>query len=186
MLFIVDMQNNYIDKNRGEKYIPGSENLIAGIIDKIKEYRSKGDYILYTLDIYTGKQKYLINNNNLEEVEENEKQANKKEKWNFQLYHSLKPYLNDYQCIKKSHYSIPVEELLKLQNRFKKQNRIIRKIEFLGVETNICVLSNAVCVRSAFPDTNIIINTNLTKSSKERSHMKALQVMKALGMKLRS
>ena len=41
MLFIVDMQNNYLDKDSGERYITGSEDLIPGVIEKIKEYKEK-------------------------------------------------------------------------------------------------------------------------------------------------
>lgn len=184
MLFIVDVQNNYLDKDRGEWYIPGSEDLIPGIIEKIKEYEAKGDCILYTLDIYTKKDKNLINNNDVEGIEKKEKKANKKEKWNFELHDSLKPYLEDHQCIKKSHYAIPPEELLKLQDKFKKEHRIIREIEFVGVETNICVLSNAICVRSAFPDARIMINSNLTISTKKNNHIKALEIMKDLGIEI--
>lgn len=184
MLFIVDMQNNYLSKDRGNKYIPGSEDLVAGVIEKIKEYKTKDDYVFYTLDIYIESGNNLKNNNDLEEIQKREEKADKEERWNFQLYDSLKPYLKDYQCLKKSHYSIPPEELLRLQKRFKKENRIIREIEFVGVETNICVLSNAVCMRSAFPHANIIINSNLSKSKKEKNHIKALEIMKDLGMKI--
>lgn len=184
MLFIVDMQNNYLHSQRGEKYVPGSENLVSGVIEKIKEYREKGDYIFYTLDIYTEKETHLLNSNDLEVVKKKEKIASTKERWNFELYDPLKVHLEDYQCIKKSYYAIPPEELLKLQTRFKRENRTIREIEFVGVETDICVLSNAVCVRSAFPNANIIINSNLCKSSNIQHHQNALEIMKNLGMKI--
>lgn len=184
MLFIIDMQNNYLDKEKGENYVPGGEDLVPGIIEKIKDHKEKGDYIFYTLDIYTEKEKHAPNENDLEDIEEKEKKADRREKRNFELYDSLKPYLEDYQCIKKSHYAIPPEELLKLQERFKKEHRIIREIEFVGVETHICVLSNAVCVRSAFPDANIVINSNLTKSIKKKDQEKALEMMEKLGMEI--
>jgi nicotinamidase/pyrazinamidase len=184
MLFIIDMQNNYLDKEKGENYVPGSEDLVSGIIEKIKEYKKKGDYIFYTLDIYAEKEKHSTNSNDLEDIEEKEEMANNRERRNFELHHSLKPHLEDYQCIKKSHYAIPPEELLKLQESFKKEHRVIREIEFVGVETHICVLSNAVCVRSAFPDANIIINSKLTKSIKEKDHKKALEMMEKLGMEI--
>lgn len=185
MLFIVDMQNNYLDKNKGEMYVPNSENLISDVIKEIKEFRKKEDYIFYTLDIYTKKEKYGSNKNDLEDIERKENKANFKEQWNYQLHDRLKPYLEDEECIKKSHYALPPEKLLELQDRFKKEKRIINEIEFVGVETHICVLSNAVCLRAAFPDAKIIINSNLTKSRDEAKHKRALEIMKDLRMEIR-
>lgn len=184
MLFIIDMQNNYLNKHNGDDYVPGSEKLIPGIIEKIKEYKEKGDYIFYTLDIYTEDEDSNKNTNDLADIKEKETKANNKERWNFQLHRSLEPYLNESQCIKKSYYAIPPEELLKLQERFKKDHKVIEDIEFVGVETHLCVLSNAVCVRSAFPDARIIINSELTKSRDEKNHKRALEVMGDLGMEI--
>lgn len=181
MLFIVDIQNNFINRE-GNMYIEGSEDLIPVIIEKIKSHREKGDYIFYTLDVYVKKEKHKANINNIENIEKKEEKANEKEKWNFELPDELKPYLEEGECIKKSYYSLPPEELLSLQDRFKKEHRVIREIEFVGVETHICVLSNAVSLRSAFPDAEIIINKDLCKSSSNSDHNKALEIMKGLGM----
>ncbi len=41
MLFIIDMQNDYINKKGGESYIKDAENLVDGIIDRIKENQKK-------------------------------------------------------------------------------------------------------------------------------------------------
>ena len=185
MLFIVDMQNNYLDEEKGEMYVEGSEKLISGIIEKIKEYKRKDDYIFYTLDIYTEKEKHLINKNNIEDIEQKEEKRSSKEEWNCELHQSLKPYLQSEQYIKKSHYAIPPEKLLELQERFKEEKRIISEIEFVGVETHMCVLSNAVALRAAFPDAKIIINDRLTKSVDYEKHKRALEVMKDLGMEIR-
>lgn len=184
MLFIVDMQNNYLDEENGEMYVPDSEHLISDIIEKIKEYKEKDDYIFYTLDIYAEDEKHLLNVNDLEDIEQKEEKTSSKEEWNCELHERLKPHLNEEQCIKKSHYAIPPEELLVLQERFKKEKRIISEIEIIGVETHMCVLSNAVCLRTAFPDARIIINDRLTKSVNGIKHKKALETMKDLGMEI--
>lgn len=51
MLFVIDMQNDYIDSKKGKRYIKDSEDIVDGIIDKIGEPESKGEYIYYTSDI---------------------------------------------------------------------------------------------------------------------------------------
>ncbi len=185
MLFIVDMQNNYLDEEKGEMYVPNAENLITGVIEKIKEAKKKNECIFYTLDIYAQRESHLLNKNDIEDVQEKLRNTNAIEEWNCQLHPKLKPYLESGQYIKKSHYAIPPERLLDLQKRFNDENRIIHEIELVGVETHICVLSNAVCLRTAFPDANIIINSKLTKSVDNRNHERALEVMEALKMEIR-
>ena len=50
MLFIIDMQNKFLDPE-SDSYVKDSEKLIPKIIEKIKEYEDKDDIIFYTLDI---------------------------------------------------------------------------------------------------------------------------------------
>lgn len=185
MLFIVDMQNNYLDEEKGKMYVPNAENLISGVIEKIKEIKKKDECIFYTLDIYAERESHLLNRNDIEDVREKLRNTSEIEEWNCQLHPKLKPYLEDGQYIKKSHYAIPPERLLELQQRFNDEKRIIREIEFVGVETHICVLSNAVAMRAAFPDAKIIINSRLTKSVDYNNHKRALEVMEALKMEIR-
>ncbi len=65
MLFVIDMQNDYVDKD-GNKYIEGAERLVPGIIGKIMEYENKNDHVFYTSDInlqsFVGKDIEIINN----------------------------------------------------------------------------------------------------------------------------
>lgn len=194
MLFIVDIQNNYVDATKGQMYVKNSETLLPGIIEKIEEYEKKGDEIFYTLDIYTKDKtniteesdKGFKNNNDLKNINIKEYLATEKEKWEFSLPEVLKPYLYKYEVLKKSHYALPPEILLEIQQRFNKEKKIIKEIEFVGVETHICVLANAICMRSAFPDAKIIINPSLCMSNDMQKHKKSLDVMKSLGMEIRS
>lgn len=194
MLFIVDIQNNYVDATKGQMYVKNSETLFPGIIEKIEEYEKKGDEIFYTLDIYTKDKtniteesdKGFKNNNDLKNINIKEYLATEKEKWEFSLPEVLKPYLYKYEGLKKSHYALPPEVLLEIQQRFNKEKKIIKEIEFVGVETHICVLANAICMRSAFPDAKIIISASLCMSNDMQKHKKSLDVMKSLGMEIRS
>lgn len=193
MLFIIDMQNDYVDRKQGKNYVTDSEKIVEGIINKIKEYEGKGEYIFYTSDIpiKENKDNFKKGNNELEKlndkesIETQEKKSNKEEKWGCEPYHLLKPYLDKHERVKKSYYGIPPETLLKFQKEFKGKNHITEEIEFVGVETNICVLANAICFQSAFPHANIIIDSSLCKSKDNKDHENTLQVMEGLGMKIR-
>ena len=55
-------------------------------------------------------------------------------------------------------------------------------IELVGVDTAVCVLSNAVVLRNLFPDAKIIIRTDLTRAKEDELGRKALDVMKGLSM----
>lgn len=190
MLMIIDMQNEYIDKSNGQNYVKNSEKMIQGIIDRIRESEEKGKYIYYTSDIpikeYEFKKHYNqepINDKRTINIQL--KNSNKEEKWAYELYRPLSQDLEKHKNIKKSYYAIPPETLLKLQQRPKKDHRIIKEIEFVGVETHICVLANAICLQSAFPQARIIINNSLCMSKNKDDHKYALRVMEGLGMKIR-
>ena len=193
MLFIIDIQNNYVNPNKGPMYVKNSEKLLPGIIKKIVEYSEKGDEIFYTTDIYNKTVpkvteesiKGFGNNNDLKNINVKEVLATDKEKWSFDLPNEIKPYLKKYECLKKSHYALPPEVILEIQQRFNKERKIIKEIEFVGVETHICVLANAICIRSAFPDANIIINERLCMSNDMKNHKQSLEIMKSLGMEIR-
>lgn len=183
MLFIIDMQNNYLNPKAKGTYIKGSQKLVPGIIKKIKQYEERGEKIFYTLDIYTKKIDKI--NHSLENIEKKVKVADTKEKWGSSLFEPLKPYLLDHECLKKSYYAFSPDGLLGIQDKFKDNTRKIKEIEFVGVETHICVLANAICIQSAFPDAQIIIDSNLCMSSNIENHKLAIKIMEKLGMKIR-
>lgn len=191
MLFIIDMQNDYIDKDNGERYVKDSEKIVEGIIHKIKKSEEKGEYIFYTVDIPIQDDNLIIGNNrqnltnNKKGIEIQEMKLDKEEKWGCRLYEDLKPYLDKHEKVKKSYYAIPPETLLEFQQRFKDQNHVIEEIEFVGVETHICVLANAICMQSAFPHADIVIHQSLCKSKDNKDHEIALKIMENLGMKVR-
>ena len=186
MLFVIDMQTDYIDKKRGKYYIKDSERMVEGIIKKIKECEEKGEYIYYTCDIPVGKNnKGLDNLNDKESIEIQEIISNDEDKYRCEVFSALKPYLEKHKKIKKSYYAIPTKNLLQFQEKFKEEKHIIEEIEFVGVETHICVLANAICIQSTFPEANIVIHSSLCKSKNEENHKNAINIMESLGMEIR-
>lgn len=191
MLFVIDMQNDYIDKDNGERYVKDSQKMVEGIINKIKRCEEKGEYIFYTVDIPIQEDNFTIGNNehNLindkKSIKIQEMKSDKEEKWGCELYKDLKSHLDKHEKVKKSYYAIPPETLFEFQKRFKGKDHIMEEIEFIGVETHICVLANAICMQSAFPQANIVIHESLCKSKDDKNHENALKIMESLGMEIR-
>lgn len=186
MLFIIDMQNKFLNPE-SDNYVKGSEKLILKTIDKIKEYENKGDIIFYTLDIEIQNAKYGDDNTNDDSsIKKGEIQSDNSAKWSNKVHFELENHLKNHQEIKKTYYAIPPKKLLEIQERFKNDDSVLKEIEFIGVETNICVLANAICIQSAFPDAKIIIDSSLCTSRYIKKHEIALDTMKSLGMEIRS
>lgn len=61
---------------------------------------------------------------------------------------------------------------------------VIQDITFVGVVTNMCVLSNAVIAKAARPNLNIIVKKDLVDSFDKELHQKALDIMEALHITL--
>ena len=58
----------------------------------------------------------------------------------------------------------------------------IESITFVGVVTNMCVISNAVIAKAACPEAEIVIKKDLVDSFDKELHQKALDVMASMQM----
>lgn len=58
------------------------------------------------------------------------------------------------------------------------------EIRFVGLVTNICVISNAVIAKSVLPEAQIIIDAKATGSADLALHHKALEVMQSMLMQI--
>lgn len=57
-------------------------------------------------------------------------------------------------------------------------------VELVGVVTDVCVISNAVLVKAALPETEIIVDAACVASSNEEMEQKAFDLMENLQMKV--
>jgi nicotinamidase-related amidase len=56
----------------------------------------------------------------------------------------------------------------------------IEEIEFVGLVSNICVISNICVFQGAFPNAQIIVNPDLIASFNPSAHEAVLEVMQSL------
>lgn len=163
MLFVIDMQNDFVDEEKGILSVKNAEKLVSKIIQKIKDQEKKGEPIYYTL--------------NQHELEDDNR-SDEEKKWGLELFGPLKEALKNHHALKKKFHSISPEDAEELRNQY--EDDPDRIIEFVGVETNVCVLSNAIMLHNSFPLASISVLEDLCVGSTEELHKETLDVLKSL------
>lgn len=54
----------------------------------------------------------------------------------------------------------------------------LEEIEITGLCTDICVISNAIILKSTFPEANVIVDASCCAGVMPESHKRALEAMK--------
>lgn len=165
LLIVVDFQNDFVSGSLGFKKAAALEKKIAA---KIKEYRTRGDEVLFTLD--THGEDYL----------ETEEGRNLPVKHciagtpGWQLYGSISDLRqNGDRCIEKGSFGSP--ELFRYLS-----DGEYGGIELVGVVSNICVISNAVIAKTALPEVPVAVDASCVASGDDALNEKALDVMESL------
>lgn len=175
LLVVVDYQKDFVDGSLGfEK----AKTLDEGIANLVLEYLANGDNIIVTYDTH---------NENYLQTREGKKLPVIhciKNSDGFQLYGKTREQIeftcqtNNIFCVNKTAFGMSPEQMLEL----KKQIDAPSQIMMVGVVTNMCVISNAVCLMSMWNDTQITIDASLTASFDDAMHEKALDVMQSMQM----
>lgn len=168
MLLIVDMQNDFIDQKNGKMPVKNGDRLLPNIIEKVKEYERKEDLIFYTLNIH----KDMPNDN----------RSPSEKEWGEEIYGELKTILQPHNPIKKYNYGIPPYQAQAIFKDY--DDKYMKSIEIVGVETNLCVLANAIILQNIFHNSRIIVNENLCTSNDLRLHNQALNIMESFQMEV--
>lgn len=170
LLIVVDYQNDFVNGSLGFEKAQKIEN---AILRKIKKYHKEEQEVIYTLDSHNsdyldtlegkfipiehcimGTTGHDLYNKVFQQKKERDKVFIK----------------NTFPC-------------LELAN-FLKDRDDIEEVELCGVVTNICVLSNAIMVRSALPNTKIIIDKKATASNNDLYKKYSLKVMESMGFEI--
>lgn len=170
LLVVIDYQKDFVNGALGfEK----ATTLEQGIYDKVKQYLSDGNRVLFTYD--THYENYL-------ETREGK---------NLPVIHCMKGTdghklygrLEDFSNIKntlhyeKKGFGIAPEDMIRLTAEIGED---IKEIELVGVVTNICVISNLVMFQSQYRNADIVVDASLCASFDDSLHEKALDVIVGL------
>lgn len=171
LLIVVDYQNDFVSGSLG---FQKARELEEHIYQTILAYQNNKDDVLFTFDSHDStylthqEGKYLPIPHCIEDSD------------GWQVYGKIKELvsLKDI-CIKKETFGS-----LELGNYL--HDHPYDEITFVGVVSNICVLSNAIIAKSALPEAIIYIDALGIASNDESLHQKALDIMEGLQMQIKN
>ncbi len=160
-LIVVDMQNDFITGSLGSKM---AEAIVPEVAKKVKNFDGE---IIFTRDTHS--QNYL-------ETSEGKKLPVVhcvKDTAGWEICNELKPFA-DKVVDKITFGSLELAQIVKdiCPNP--------ERIELCGLCTDICVISNAMILKSAFPETDITVDSKCCAGVTEESHTNALGAMKSV------
>ena len=74
----------------------------------------------------------------------------------------------------------------KTQDVYKRQGKDYDEVELCGVVSYQCVLANAVMVKAALPEAEVVVDAKCVAGPDPALHQKALDVMEALHITVRN
>lgn len=158
MLIVIDMQNDFVT---GSLANPDAQAIIPSIQKKIEEYKKNGDDIIFTRDTHTVS--YLGSAEGQKLPVEH-------------CIHGTKGWLvvdelnhPEYKHINKSTFGYPHWEY----------EEIPEEVELVGTCTDICVVSNAILIKTYFPNTKVVVDAACCAGTTPTNQTAALMTMRA-------
>ena len=174
ILIVVDMQNDFID---GVLKNPEAHKACSNVVKKIRNW--DGENIICTYDTHL--QEHYLNT----EEGKNIPIHCVYKTWGWQLhefiYQALLKYI--YANDNNTYFDVEIDtfgsiaELPALIEQLCPENPF--EIHICGLCTDICVISNALILRAAFPLAHIVVNAKCCAGTTKENHLAALNVMKA-------
>ena len=162
LLIVVDMQKDFIDGALGTKE---ALNILPTVQAKIKQHKKEGNPILFTRDTHC--EEYLhTQEGKLLPVPHCIKNTP-----GWQIDASLDT--QDAAVLDKPSFGS-----LALADWVKEHYPKVQEIELIGLCTDICVLSNAIILKAAFPEVPITVDSAACAGVTPTSHHNALEAMK--------
>ena len=166
ILVVVDMQNDFIDGALGTKEAVA---IVPNIVEKINSY--EGEKIIFTRD--THEENYM-------ETQEGKNlpvphciRGTK----GWELSPKIEAMRKEDAIDKPSFGSMELGEYLK-----KHEN--LESIEFVGLCTDICVISNVMITKAVLPEVPLIVDASCCAGVTPESHKNALEAMKMCQVKI--
>lgn len=155
-LIVVDMQKDFIDGSLGTKE---AEAIVEKVKNKIAQYKEQGDEIIFTRD--THQEDYLNTN----------------EGKHLPVVHCIKG--TDGWEIAKG-LEVPGAIYIDKPNfgYLNWKDYHLEEVELVGLCTDICVVSNALIIKAAYPEIKVTVDARCCAGVTPESHAAALTTMK--------
>ncbi len=164
-LIVVDMQVDFITGSLGSKM---AEAIVDNVTEKVKSFDGK---VIFTRDTHYADYMQTQEGRKLP-VEHCIKDTD-----GWQICDELRKYAKNV-IDKETFGSINLPQII---GEFGEE---IEEIELCGLCTDICVISNAMILKAAFPETKISVDSKCCAGVSEESHNNAINAMKAVQIEI--
>lgn len=173
ILIVIDMQNDFITGSLGSE---DAQKIVPNVVEKIKKYEKAESMIILTQDThydnylstFEGRKlpiKHCIANTDGWQIED-------------KIYDEINMYKNKINILKHNFGSLELINYLKKIINDEEQKDF--NIEIIGLCLNVCVISNAVLLKAAFPETNLFVNLNCTAATDDRMFQSTVDILDSL------
>ncbi|MBO6015240.1 MAG: cysteine hydrolase [Lachnospiraceae bacterium] len=169
VLIVVDMQNDFIDGALGTKE---AVEIVPKVTEKIKHFEGE---VLYTRD--THHKEYLTT----QEGENLPVEHCIEGSFGWQIRDEIEALRKNDAIDKPTFGSVELGQ--KLQE-LERTEGPIESITFVGLCTDICVISNAMLVKAFLPEVPLIVDASCCAGVTKESHRQALGAMKACQIRI--
>lgn len=161
VLIVVDMQNDFVSGSLGS---PEAQEIVAGVLEKVKDAKEDEIDILFTRDTHT--EEYL----NTQEGAKLPVVHCVAGTTGWEIIDSLKPYADETRIIDKPSFgSLELASYVAAKG--------YHEIELVGLCTDICVVSNALLIKAASPEARVSVDASCCAGVTRDSHEAALKTM---------
>ena len=169
VLIVVDCQEDFI---YGALGTPEARNIVPKLVDKCNEAQMNGDLMIFTKDLHY-KEDYTCSIEG--KYVPPHCMANENGHW-------IIPELLQYPYLQviKSTYGH------QMWDAWKDSFKDTEEIELCGVCTDICVISNALILRSMYPAIQISVDASCCAGLTPEKHRAALEVMKSCNIEVKN
>lgn len=168
-LIVIDLQHDFIDGPLGTHE---AQAIVPNVKKKIEEYKSRGDAVIFTRDTHYGKAKDIFNEN--EDTSYFETNEGKHLPIKHCIYGSYGWRIPDELAFAEAQY------IDKMSFGYDGWDFCdLEQIEIVGLVTDICVISNALIIKSLFPEADITVDASCCAGTTPEKHKAAIDVMKS-------
>lgn len=166
-LIVVDMQVDFISGSLGSEM---AKAIVPLVVEKVKNFDGK---IIFTRDTHF--ENYLTT----------------QEGKNLPVEHCIKGTSGWEICDELKPYATTVIDKVTfgsvdLPNVIKAENEDVEEIELCGLCTDICVISNAIVLKTNFPEVKIVVDASCSAGVTKESHENALNAMKLVQIEIKN
>ena len=164
-LIVVDMQVDFISGSLGSR---SAQAIVSNVVDKVKNFEGK---VIFTRDTH------FVDYMQTQEGRKLPVQHCIKDTDGWQICDELLPYAQE--VVDKVTFGS-----VELPNILRNYEEQIESIELCGLCTDICVISNAMILKAAFPEAPIVVDSSCCAGVSFWSHKTALDAMRAVQIEI--